>query len=69
MIPTELLADGERAVMYVYADAFLICDCGEQLLLSKRQYGDRVYAGSCKCGRIFELLDNKLVCKNENEFL
>ncbi len=49
-----------KTITYVYSDAFTTCDCGEDLMLSQRVYGNATYKGSCSCGREWELLNGKI---------
>lgn len=50
-----------RVIMYVYADAFTICDCGSDLKLTTISYGSHLYKGQClTCGKKYTLCLNKL---------
>lgn len=48
-------------VMYVYSHAFLTCECGEELALAQRSFGNAAYTGDCLgCNQSFVLLRGKL---------
>lgn len=49
-----------KVIMYIYSDAVTKCDCGKELILSQRAYGNKKYTGSCSCGLRWELLNNKI---------
>lgn len=52
--------ENEKSVMYMYSNAFLKCDCGENLVLAQKIATNRKYSGDCnKCGVKIELLDGK----------
>jgi len=51
---------GAKTIMYVYADAFTTCDCGKDLMLSQRVFGDFTYRGACSCGKSWALLNGKI---------
>jgi len=57
--PTDEQIEGTKVVSYMYSHAFLKCDCGKDLLLSQKAYGNRKYSGDCSCGINMELLDGK----------
>lgn len=48
-----------KRIMYIYADAFTVCDCGKELKLTQTRYGDNTYRGLCSCKRKWTLLNNK----------
>ena len=48
-----------KMIMYVYSDAFTKCDCGKDIMLSKKSYDSNKYTGSCECGKQMELLNGK----------
>lgn len=48
-----------KSVLYVYSDAFTNCDCGKDLMLTQRVYGDKTYRGECSCGKRWALLNGK----------
>ncbi len=48
------------SILYVYADAFTKCDCGKDLMLSQRVFGDNTYRGICSCGLSWALLNGKI---------
>jgi hypothetical protein len=50
-----------RVVTYMYADAFTLCDCGAELMLTLRGYESNLYEGGClECGKKYQLRLNKL---------
>lgn len=53
-------ASGDKVVMYAYSDAFTTCDCGKDLMLSQRGFGDTVYRGACSCGKSWALSNGKI---------
>lgn len=56
------VSSSDKTVMYVYADAFTTCDCGKELMLSQRVFGDFTYRGRCSCGKNYALLNGKFQC-------
>lgn len=70
-IGTVLIANpqyNQQMIMYMYSDAFLKCDCGKDMMLSRRSYGSSKYTGSCLCGKEWELLNGKYRIKpTENQ--
>lgn len=49
-----------KQVIYIYADAFTTCDCGRDLMLSQRVFGDDTYRGRCACGKNWALRTSKI---------
>lgn len=54
------VSSSAKTIMYVYADAFTTCDCGKDLMLSQRVFGDCTYRGMCSCGKSWALLNGKI---------
>lgn len=55
-----------KTVMYVYSDAFTTCDCGKELMLTQRAFGDFTYRGMCSCGKSYALLNGKFTVTKPN---
>lgn len=54
------VSSSAKMIMYVYSDAFTTCDCGKELMLTQRVFGDFTYRGACSCGKSWALLNNKI---------
>ena len=52
-----------RQVVYMYADAFTTCDCGNNIVLSQINFNEKTYYGWCKCGKEMKLLNGKFITK------
>lgn len=48
-----------KIVTYVYATAFTTCDCGQEIVLSQKIYGNPTYSGECDCGKTMKLRHGK----------
>jgi len=60
IIVSKFVSSDVKTIMYVYADAFTTCDCGKDLMLSQRVFGDLTYSGMCSCGKSWALLNGKI---------
>ncbi len=49
-----------KVILYVYADAVTTCDCGKELVLTQRAFGNPTYTGACKCGKSWCLRSGKI---------
>lgn len=60
IVAKQPVSSSAKTIMYVYSDAFTTCDCGKDLMLTQRVYGDNTYRGICSCGKSWALLNGKI---------